>query len=241
MDLSITFFSLGAAGLLAGVYVFLTAGGAPPCAIGEFSSWPTSSADCFFLDFFFGSFFRSNRPIIPRYACRRMARDRLRSAALDAVAGYTRSFGRPGGIRTPNTRIWSPMLYHSSYWPANSDLLGFLVRCMFTTKSAIFIELQLIWCRSLIFCRRIISVFAFSTRKGNNNSHLKNSLSNYSIISLTTPAPTVRPPSRTANRTSFSMAIGVISCASIVTLSPGITISTPSGNVNTPVTSVVRK
>jgi len=63
----------------------------------------------------------------------------------------------------------------------------------------------------------------------------------YSIISLTTPAPTVRPPSRIAKRSSFSIAIGVISSADIVTLSPGITISTPSGKFNMPVTSVVRK
>ena len=37
------------------------------------------------------------------------------------------------------------------------------------------------------------------------------------------------------------MAIGVIRVPSTVTLSPGITISTPSGNVTMPVTSVVRK
>ena len=63
----------------------------------------------------------------------------------------------------------------------------------------------------------------------------------FGTISLTTPAPTVRPPSRMANLSSFSMAIGVINSAEIATLSPGITISTPSGNVNTPVTSVVLK
>src|ERR1700734_2847209 len=40
---------------------------------------------------------------------------------------------------------------------------------------------------------------------------------------------------------SASIAIGAISSTSIVTLSPGITISVPSGNCTTPVTSVVRK
>src|SRR5439155_898883 len=49
----------------------------------------------------------------------------------------------------------------------------------------------------------------------------------YSVISVTTPAPTVRPPSRIANRSSFSIATGWISSIAIVTLSPGITISTP--------------
>ena len=41
------------------------------------------------------------------------------------------------------------------------------------------------------------------------------------------PAPTVRPPSRIANRSPFSIAIGAINSISIATLSPGITISTP--------------
>src|SRR6516164_7430840 len=53
--------------------------------------------------------------------------------------------------------------------------------------------------------------------------------------------PTVRPPSRIANRNPWSMAIGWISSISIWTLSPGMTISVPSGSLATPVTSVVRK
>ena len=63
----------------------------------------------------------------------------------------------------------------------------------------------------------------------------------HSRILVTTPAPTVRPPSRIANRSPSSSATGVISATSIVTLSPGITISTPSGSRMSPVTSVVRK
>ena len=63
----------------------------------------------------------------------------------------------------------------------------------------------------------------------------------YSMIFATTPAPTVRPPSRIAKRKPSSIAIGAISVATICTLSPGITISTPSGSSTAPVTSVVRK
>ena len=63
----------------------------------------------------------------------------------------------------------------------------------------------------------------------------------YSNISVTVPAPTVRPPSRIANRNPLSMATGVISSITSPTLSPGITISVPAGNSATPVTSVVRK
>ena len=64
----------------------------------------------------------------------------------------------------------------------------------------------------------------------------------YARILVTTPAPTVLPPSRIAKRRSSSQAIGVMQldrpCSM---LSPGITISTPSGSVTVPVTSVVRK
>jgi hypothetical protein len=63
----------------------------------------------------------------------------------------------------------------------------------------------------------------------------------YLVIFATTPAPTVRPPSRIAKRRPSSMAIGKPSVTLIFTLSPGITISTPSGSLIEPVTSVVRK
>ena len=57
----------------------------------------------------------------------------------------------------------------------------------------------------------------------------------------TTPAPTVRPPSRIANRNPSSIAIGAIRSTVSDMLSPGITISVPAGSVTFPVTSVVRK
>lgn len=62
----------------------------------------------------------------------------------------------------------------------------------------------------------------------------------YARMEATTPAPTVRPPSRIAKRVPSSRAIGAISSTSTVMLSPGITISVPSGRETTPVTSVVR-
>ena len=63
----------------------------------------------------------------------------------------------------------------------------------------------------------------------------------YLMMSLMAPAPTVRPPSRMAKRRPFSIATGVCSVISSETLSPGITISVPSGSFADPVTSVVRK
>ena len=64
---------------------------------------------------------------------------------------------------------------------------------------------------------------------------------NYLMISEIFPEPTVLPPSRIENLVPFSIAIGAINSTVISTLSPGITISTPSGNSITPVTSVVLK
>ena len=60
-------------------------------------------------------------------------------------------------------------------------------------------------------------------------------------ILVTRPEPTVRPPSRMAKPRPSSMAIGWMSSTVISVLSPGMTISVPSGSVMTPVTSVVRK
>jgi hypothetical protein len=62
----------------------------------------------------------------------------------------------------------------------------------------------------------------------------------YATIFVTTPAPTVRPPSRMAKRSPSSSAIGVMSSMSSVVVSPGTTISVPSGRCAAPVTSVVR-
>jgi hypothetical protein len=62
----------------------------------------------------------------------------------------------------------------------------------------------------------------------------------YSRTFVTTPAPTVRPPSRMAKRRPSSRAIGVMRVISRVTLSPGMTISVPAGSSAEPVTSVVR-
>ena len=55
---------------------------------------------------------------------------------------------------------------------------------------------------------------------------------NYLVIVATDPAPTVRPPSRIENLVPSSIAIGEISSTVISILSPGITISTPSGSCN---------
>src|SRR5439155_933442 len=52
-------------------------------------------------------------------------------------------------------------------------------------------------------------------------------LGSYFRILVTTPAPTVRPPSRIAKRSCSSIAIGVISSIGIFVLSPRITTFSP--------------
>ena len=63
----------------------------------------------------------------------------------------------------------------------------------------------------------------------------------YSIIFVTTPAPTVLPPSLIAKFNFSDIAIGVINLTVNLASSPGITISVPAGNSTSPVTSVVLK
>ena len=96
------------------------------------------------------------------------------------------------------------------------------------------------------FCFIVILGCPYSGRPGNSfiaatAAHKSPESSYYSIMLVTTPAPTVRPPSRMAKRRPSSMAMGVISSMVIWTLSPGMTISTPSSSSMTPVTSVVRR
>ena len=81
----------------------------------------------------------------------------------------------------------------------------------------------------------------FESKKSASKRRFSYTISDYAVTLATTPAPTVRPPSRIAKRRPGSIAIGWISSTDISTLSPGITISTPSLSAIAPVTSVVRK
>jgi hypothetical protein len=119
-------------------------------------------------------------------------------------------------------------------------LLVFSMHRVATAATAELFEFQAFGRGLLIFRRYVVPFFALGALQNNVISR-HNFYLNYSMISVTVPAPTVLPPSRIAKRSPFSIAIGAISSISICMLSPGITISTPSGNFATPVTSVVRK
>src|SRR5574341_840549 len=83
----------------------------------------------------------------------------------------------------------------------------------------------------LVLRRAVVPPLALTARQLNDVAH-----GDYSTISVTEPAPTVRPPSRMAKRAPFSSATGAISSIARLTLSPGITISVPSGSSADPVT-----
>ena len=137
-------------------------------------------------------------------------------------------------------------------------LLGFLVYCALAVKFAEFDFFQTARSISLLLGRRVVATLALSAFKCNDLTHdtefqlhpgsgsredcrLNPGGFDYFTISVTRPEATVRPPSRIAKRWVFSIAIGAISSTLIVTLSPGMTISTPSCSLMMPVTSVVLK
>ena len=145
------------------------------------------------------------------------------------------------------------MLYQLSYWPLSGRtavrpyLFRFAVRCMFPTARTKLAELKTVRVvPSILFCS-VISLFAVIALEGNDRAnvfllgcHSYLPTFSYSKIFVTTPAPTVRPPSRMANLEPCSSATGTINSTVRLTSSPGMTISTPSGRVMLPVTSIVR-
>src|SRR5713226_3147885 len=166
--------------------------------------------------------------------------------------------GRGGGIRTPipgfgdrSPNRWTTPLRSKPACPSppripplrKRNLLHFLVRRLLPARVAELFRFQPLGVFLLVFCRRVVAVLAISALQRNNLAHrlILSRSARYSMTSVTAPAPTVWPPSRIANRKPFSNATGVISVTSQLTLSPGITISTPAGSIMSPVTSVVRK
>ena len=158
----------------------------------------------------------------------------------------------------PMTRLLDQLDYQ-----IHASLLRLLVRSVLTAEAAVPTEFQPLGRLLLVLRRAVVAPLTVGARQRNDVSHGEScrpsfldlrpqpSLAKdtkvegprtkvYSIISVTVPAPTVRPPSRMANRPPASSATGAINSPTISVLSPGITISTPSGSFSVPVTSVVR-
>ena len=141
----------------------------------------------------------------------------------------------------------------------NNRLTRFTMNCHLVLKRAEFLLFKTTRSVPLVLSRCIVATLALCARQNDYfTRHCCNPLGAYtgaafkqtpastlrvlySKISVTRPAPTVWPPSRIAKRRPFSMATGAMSSMFIWMLSPGMTIWTNSGSLQTPVTSVVRK
>ncbi len=155
--------------------------------------------------------------------------------------------------------------------PLSASSAGLLVRRVLAAEAAVLLELDALASIALVLLRHVVAPLALLARKVDRRSFVAQwSLTSfapvasteyrvarsarlvslysvlgtryfYLVILVTRPAPTVRPPSRIANRKPSSIAIGAINSTCISVLSPGITISVPDGKCTAPVTSVVRK
>jgi len=122
-----------------------------------------------------------------------------------------------------------------------SSLFCLTVQRVFAAARAVFLQFHSTRVIPAVFLGCVVAFFAFRTRQSYNwantlflGSHnliaAREGLTLlYSRILVITPAPTVRPPSRIANLEPCSRATGTISSAVRLILSPGITISVPSG------------
>src|SRR5262249_43754080 len=120
-------------------------------------------------------------------------------------------------------------------------LLRLSMRRVLAAPAAIFLELEAVRMRPPILRRRVVPALTGGAGERDDVTHaLLRDLRDHAPPPRPPPPPARRPPRR-ANRRSCSLPMRPPSSIAIVTLSPGITISTPWGNVHTPVTSVVRK
>ncbi len=94
------------------------------------------------------------------------------------------------------------------------------------TKPAILFYLKPVWCFLFVFCRCVVSVLAFRTCKGYKLPHLPSPLF-YDLGAHPGTYGLAAFPDGKAEF--FSRAMGETSSMLMVTLSPGITISTPFG------------
>src|SRR5262249_18741044 len=123
------------------------------------------------------------------------------------------------------------------------ELAGLLVEGVALVPAAVLLHLDALAVVDLALHRDVVPPLAVLAGERHLDALvvLGHGIPTYFSILMTRPEPTVRPPSRMANRSPSSIAIGLPSSTDISVLSPGMTISVPAGNETVPVTSVVRK
>src|SRR6185503_11870497 len=97
-------------------------------------------------------------------------------------------------------RFWRPPLYQLELL-ACKPLLSFAVYRMVPASRTEFLCLETFRILLLVLRHRVVTFFAVVALQCNDIAHKTSTYP--SIISATVPAPTVRPPSRIANRNPF--------------------------------------
>src|ERR1700730_3152181 len=144
-----------------------------------------------------------------------------------AIPSVPINSGRGGGIRTPipgfgdrSPSRWTTPLRSNPACPHPSakkkKLLHFLVRRLFPARVAELLRFHPLGMLLLVLGGRVVAVFAIAALQGDDFAHELIPFSsrvrrfaaekNYSMISVTAPAPTVWPPSRMAERKPFPSA-----------------------------------
>src|SRR6266705_2090504 len=118
-------------------------------------------------------------------------------------------------------------------------LFHLFVGSVFAAKPTILATLQPLRIVLLVLHRGIIAPLAVGTGQCNDLPHERPLPDPYARMAVTMPEPTVLPPSRIAKRSPWSIAIGEIRSAVIVTLSPGSTLCRPPSSFVSTYTSAL--
>src|SRR5262245_18501479 len=110
-------------------------------------------------------------------------------------------------------------------------LLRLLVGRVLARPATELLQFQAVGMRPLVLGGGGVAPLAGATGERDDVAHGR-----YSAISVTTPAPTVRPPSRIANRHSFSIPPRLLNSIAHATLSPAIPLPPPLPHAHPPLT-----
>ena len=173
---------------------------------------------------------------------------RVASSRVGQVTFFNSLITSPTNLNRPPLALDWPEAGRCNMFPLPSGLeramlSHFPMKPAASTPGTELFELHAVRVVTPILSGCVVTLSAIGTTQRNDYPSACFSLchDDYSMTLVTTPDPTVLPPSRMANRSPVSRTMGEMSFSVISILSPGITISTPSGNRISPVTSVVRR
>lgn len=162
---------------------------------------------------------------------------RVASSLVGQVTFFSSLMTSPTNLNSPPLALVSPETGRCNMFPLpvgleRAMLSHFPMKPAASTPGTELVELQAVRVVTPILggCVGTLSAIGTTQRNDYPSSCFSLGHDGYSITLVTTPDPTVLPPSRMANRSPVSRTMGEMSFSVISILSPGITISTPSGN-----------